>query len=111
MKNIVVVIPAYNEEKTIGKVVLQVITAGFKNVVVVDDGSKDATAERARAVGAMVYSHPTNCGVGAATVTGFAVAKKLGADLIVTLDADEQHIATEITDVIKPIINDEADLV
>lgn len=111
MKNVVVVIPAYNEERTIGTVVLQALSAGFKNVVVIDDGSKDATADRARDVGAIVYSHPTNCGVGAATTTGFAVAKRMNADIVVTIDADEQHDASEIGKVIQPILDNEVDIV
>lgn len=92
---IIAVIPAYNESKTIGGVIKS--TLPFVNeVVVIDDGSSDATGEIARAAGAIVYRHFLNRGLGATLGTGLAAAVRQGADCIVTLDADGQHDASEI---------------
>jgi len=86
----VIVIPAFNEERLVSDVVAdarQVADA----VIVVDDGSTDASGPRARAAGALVVRHPMNRGVGAATMTGVAAALKLEPDAVVTMDADGQH--------------------
>lgn len=89
------VIPAYNEAKTIAEVLAR--ARPFADaIVVIDDGSKDETAEIARAAGAVVVSHFMNRGLGAALGTGFAYARRAGADAIVTLDADGQHAPEEI---------------
>ena len=86
----IIVIPAYNEEKTIFPVVRSAI--GYADrVVVVDDGSKDRTASMAAAAGATVVRHAINRGLGGALGTGIAAALRLGADAIVTMDADGQH--------------------
>ena len=90
-----VVIPAFNEGPVIGRVVGEVKRAGYP-VVVVDDGSKDGTAEEACAAGAAVVSHPFNLGQGAALQTGIEYALRQGADYIVTFDADGQHRAQDI---------------
>jgi glycosyltransferase involved in cell wall biosynthesis len=89
------VIPCFNEASHVGKVVLAV-RPFVEGVIVVNDGSRDASAVEARAAGATVVSHAVNLGLGAALGTGFAAALKLGADAVVTLDADEQHIAEEV---------------
>lgn len=91
----VAVIPAYNEATRIASVVAAALPH-VDRVVVVDDGSADATADAARAAGATVVRHPENCGAGAATMTGIEAARRMGADAVVTLDADEQHDANEI---------------
>ncbi|MBC7085700.1 MAG: glycosyltransferase family 2 protein [Methanomethylovorans sp.] len=102
-------IPAYNEEKFIGKVV-----AGCKpyvdEVVVVNDGSIDATAMIATACGATVIYHEENMGYGAAIRTCFDTAKKMKATAMVILDADGQHDPLDIKQVLEPILNDEADI-
>jgi glycosyltransferase involved in cell wall biosynthesis len=85
-----VVIPAYNEDRMIGKVV-EGIKPFFPNIVVVDDASIDCTALRARSAGARVVQHPINLGQGAALQTGFDYALAAGASHIVTFDADGQH--------------------
>ncbi len=85
-----VVIPAYDEEPVISHVIADA-RARFRNVVVVDDGSKDATPERALAAGAVVLRHPVNLGQGAALQTGIAYALRQGAAVVGTLDADGQH--------------------
>src|SRR5262249_58936772 len=85
-----VVIPAYNEAPVVSRVVAEVGRAGYA-AVVVDDGSRDATADAAHAAGAAVVSHPFNLGQGAALQTGIHYALTQGAEVIVTFDADGQH--------------------
>ena len=101
------VIPAYNEEKTIGEVV-QMCLPHVDEVLVVDDGSGDDTAINAEAAGARVIRLPKNMGVLKAIETGFNEA---AGDTIVTLDADGQHSPDDIPKLIQPIIDGEADLV
>ena len=84
------VIPAYNEEKTIGDVVNQTKQYVDK-VFVVDDGSIDGTAEVARQHGAEVIQHPVNIGIGAAQQTGYDAAINNDFDYIIQLDSDGQH--------------------
>ena len=91
----VAVIPAYNEETTIGAVI-EATRKHVDVVLVVNDGSSDRTEEIARGRGAVVVSHVINRGLGAAIGTGFAAALKLGADVAITLDADGQHDASEL---------------
>lgn len=100
--NIIALIPAYNEETTIADVLTR--TRPFVDgMIVVDDGSEDRTADIARAQGATVVSHVLNRGLGAALATGFAVATRLGADVVVTLDADGQHDPAEIAKFVEAI--------
>jgi len=107
-QNITVVLPAYNEEVSIGSIVL---LARFyaDNVIVVDDGSSDRTAEVARKAGAEVIVHEVNTGKGGALKTGFAAAE--GADIIVTMDSDGQHNPADISKLVAPILKGEADMV
>jgi glycosyltransferase involved in cell wall biosynthesis len=86
-----IVIPAHNEERTIGDVLDALKQEGYSNIIVVDDGSRDRTAEIARSKGALVVGHPKNMGLGAALRTGLKVAREKGADRAVTFDADGQH--------------------
>ena len=86
-----IVVPAYNEERSIGGVLDALRREGWRNVIVVDDGSSDRTAEIARSKGASVLSHPKNMGLGAALRTGLTEARELGVDVAVTFDADGQH--------------------
>ena len=94
------VIPAYNEEKVIGKVIENLKNEGLKNVIVIDDGSKDNTGEIAKKSGAVVYSHIINRGLGGALSTGISAALLNGAEIIVTCDADGQH---DVGDIIKVV--------
>lgn len=88
--NAAVVIAAYNEASMIGEVVADVLRL-FGSVIVVDDGSRDATASQAHAAGATVLVHPINLGQGAALQTGLAYARTAGFEYMVTFDADGQH--------------------
>jgi glycosyltransferase involved in cell wall biosynthesis len=107
---IVAGIPAFNEEKTIAKVIL--LAQRYADVVVVcDDGSQDLTAEISQRLGAIVIRHEKNIGYGAAIQELFKKAKALDADLLLTLDADGQHDPKEIGALLEPILKDEADIV
>jgi glycosyltransferase involved in cell wall biosynthesis len=77
----------------------------------VDDGSLDGTAEEARQAGAIVGSHQRNLGQGDALRTGFAVAARLGARVVVTMDADGQHDPAELSELVGPVVAGEADYV
>ncbi|MFL6824491.1 MAG: glycosyltransferase family 2 protein [Xanthobacteraceae bacterium] len=103
-----VVIPAYNEGPVISRVVSEVKRAGYA-VVVVDDGSSDATAEEARAAGAGVITHPFNLGQGAALQTGIDYAVVQGAEVIVTFDADGQHRVSDIARLAEALVQERAD--
>ena len=108
--SIVFGVPAYNEERTIAKVVLQAKKCADV-VVVCDDGSSDYTAEIAQNLGAVVVRHGENQGYGAAIQSLFHEAKKLDADVLVTFDGDGQHNVDDVSALLKPILNDEADIV
>lgn len=104
---LVVIIPAYNEEKTIADVIRHIPHP----VIVIDDGSVDATAHLAREAGATVISHSQNLGVGAAFHTGIIAALESGADIIVNIDADGQFNPADIPALIQPILAGRADFV
>jgi hypothetical protein len=107
---VVIGIPAFNEERTIAKVVLQ--ARQYADVVVVcDDGSGDLTAGIAAGLGAVVVRHEENLGYGAAIQSLFHEARRQGADVLVTLDADGQHIADGVPVLVQPILEGTADLV
>jgi len=107
---IVVVIPAYNEEKNIEKVINEVKPL-VNELVIVDDGSSDKTFELAKKHGATVLRHLINRGQGAALQTGDEYALKNQADIVVHFDADGQFLSSEIKEIILPIQNGEADAV
>jgi O-antigen/teichoic acid export membrane protein len=107
---ILVAIPCYNEADFIASVVEETLQYSDQ-VVVVDDGSTDGTAEVARSAGALVVRHSTNLGPGAAARTCLQVGHAVGAQILVTLDGDGQHNPEEIPEVIAPVQRGEADLV
>ena len=107
---ILAVIPAYNEASRVGAVVAAV-QKYVDRVVVVDDGSCDVTSARAAAAGALVVRHPENAGAGAATMTGIEAARSLGANIVVTIDADEQHDPRDIPNLLYPVQEGMADVV
>jgi len=107
---IVAAIPAFNEEATIARVVIG-SRRHVDKVLVCDDGSSDMTGEIAERLGAEVVRHLRNLGKGAAIRSLFDLAKRLGADIVVTIDADGQHDPGEIPRVIEPILSGKADIV
>lgn len=108
--NVVVCIPAHNEERTIAKVVLG--SRKFADAVIVcDDGSDDMTGEIARALGASVIKHEANFGKGSALDSLIAAARALGPKAIVTIDGDDQHDPRDIPAVVAPVLAGEADVV
>lgn len=104
------IIPAFNEEKTIGAVLAKV-KGQVDQIIVVDDGSKDKTYQIAKAEGVLVYRHSVNRGLGGALGTGIKAALSNNADIIVTLDADGQHEPAEIKSLMEPIMAGESDVV
>ncbi len=107
---IIVGMPAYNEERYIGSLVLA--TRQHANeVIVIDDGSTDNTSKIAGYAGATVFRHDTRTGKGAAIQRILEEVKKRDPDILVLMDADFQHDPQEIPDVIKPIMDDGYDLV
>ncbi len=107
---VVALIPAFNEAAIIGSVVAGTLRQ-VANVIVVDDGSTDATVALARAAGADVLTLPENRGKAGAVLAGFAAAVARGYDVVVMLDADGQHLPEEIPRVLGPVLSGEADLV
>ena len=99
---IIAVMPAYNEEKTVGGIVKRT-KKYVDSVIVIDDCSKDNTSKNAKKAGAIVIRHPKNKGLGGALRTGFSEALKRKADVIITIDADGQHVPEEIPKFIEKI--------
>ena len=103
-KKIYIVIPAFNEASVIQDVIQEVQSAGYANIIVVDDGSTDDTQSKAsEIIGKNSLRHKINRGKGAATKTGIEAAKLLGADIIVTIDGDGQHDPQDIAKLVEPI--------
>ena len=104
-KKVVIVIPAYNEEKMVGKVIDDLRKEGFKDIIVVDDGSTDDTLKVAKEKKVYVYSHVINRGLGGALNTGISAALMNKADIIVTCDADGQHAPKDIKRAVELLIS------
>ncbi len=111
-KRIVVIIPAYNEERTVGEVVRGVIALGQGfDVVVINDSSRDKTAQSAEAAGATVIELPYNLGIGGAVQTGYKYAVMKGYDGCVQVDGDGQHPPGEIVKLVEPLFAGGYDIV
>lgn len=108
---VVIIIPAYNEEKNIESIIKSCQLLGYNHIIVVDDGSNDNTAVIAREAGAAVVSHIINRGAGAATQTGLQAARLLDADVAVTIDADNQHKPQDIKTLINALVAERSDVV
>ena len=110
-KNILVVIPAYNEEASLAQVVCDVREAGFEDIAVVNDGSADGTQTVAESLGVILLNHPFNLGVGAAIQTGCKFAEEMGYDFVVQVDGDGQHDPHQIPRLIEAVDTTGADLI
>lgn len=95
---IAIIVPALNEEKAISAVLARI--GEYGTAIVVDDGSRDATASLARAAGATVVTHALNQGYDAALNSGFALAERLGCAYLITVDADGQHNPDQLREMI-----------
>ena len=104
----VAIIPAYNEEVALGSIILRTLQYVDK-VIIVNDGSDDKTVDVARLAGAEIINHASNLGKGEALKSGFSAIGD--ADVVVTIDADGQHNPDEIPSLIKPVVEEGADLV
>jgi len=107
---VIVGIPAFNEEKNIAVLIIQLKKIADK-IIVCNDGSTDLTSKIAKELGATMINHKKNLGYGAAIRSIFLKSKDLDGDILVTFDADGQHRIEDINRVINPIINGESDLV
>jgi glycosyltransferase involved in cell wall biosynthesis len=108
----ILIIPAYNEGATLGRVLDDIHSAQLGcEIVVVNDGSIDDTADVARKHGAIVLSHPFNLGYGAALQTGYKYALTTDAELLLQMDADGQHDPHQLSDLADPVREGELDLV
>ena len=108
--NLVVGLPAYNEEKNIASIIIKLKKVADK-IIVCNDGSSDLTGEIAEKMGAIVVNHTKNLGYGAAIGSIFTKFMELEDDILVTFDADGQHRVEDIKIVISPIMKNEADIV
>ena len=110
---IAILVPAYNEAENIGQVLdlMPAEVCGVQtSVLVVDDGSRDGTGDVAAEHGAVVARHVINRGGGAALRTGYRLMVESGADVVVTLDADGQHLPSEMERLVKPVLDGEVDV-
>ncbi len=109
--DIFIVIPAYNEAERIGRVIRGLFEHGWKKIIVVDDGSSDATMMVAREAGALVIRHGSNRGQGASLQTGTELARNLGADVIIHFDGDGQFNASDIAGAVAKLKTEQLDVV
>lgn len=111
VKKVYIVIPAYNEEKSLAKVIASLRKYKYNNIIVVDDGSRDKTAEIAVKEKVILYKHIINKGLGTALKTGIKGAIAQGADFIVTFDADGQHNPKDLSACLEPLYDGSAEVV
>lgn len=108
---ILIIIPAYNEGQVIAGVVEEIHRQSMAlDVLVVNDGSRDNTAQMAESAGAIVITLPTNLGIGGAVQTGYRYAEQYGYDIAVQLDGDGQHNPQDLINVISPVLNGSVDM-
>ena len=110
---IAILVPAYNEAENIGVVLEQMpaeVCGVRTEILVVDDGSRDGTGDVAAEHGALVARHVTNRGGGAALRTGYRLMVESGALIVVTLDADGQHLPSEMPRLVEPVLSGEVDV-
>ncbi len=108
---VVAIVPAFNEEHTIPRIIDELRAVDSRiDIVVVDDGSVDLTADVAAAKGAKVLRLPFNLGIGGAVQTGFRFAFERGYDLAVRVDGDGQHEPAQLPRILEPVLRDEVDI-
>jgi len=113
-KKIIIVVPAYNAEKTLESVIKRIPKNFMKKIyeiILVDDGSKDKTYQVAKKLGLKIIKHLKNKGYGSAQKTGFSAALKDGADFVILLHSDGQYAPEYLPKIIKPLLNSECDAV
>ena len=114
-RRLAIVIPAHNEASRLSDLLRSLEPAGqefaTRWVIVVDDGSTDDTVAAGRSAGAIVLRHRINLGKGAALLTGCEAARRLGADLMLLMDADGQHQAADIPRMLEPLLTGKAQVV
>lgn len=111
-RKIAVIVPAFNEEKSIGEVVQSIKGLGEDfHAIVINDNSTDRTTEVALRAGAIVIELPCNLGIGGAVQTGYKFAKERGYDACIQVDGDGQHPADQIPRLIQPLFEDGYDIV
>jgi len=111
-KKILIIVPAYNEEPNIRRTIDDILSVSTAfEVLVINDGSCDRTAQEAMGANASVVTLPFNLGIGGAVQTGFQYAVKGNFDMAIQVDGDGQHDALFIEELVKPILADQADMV
>jgi len=108
-KDILVIIPAYNEDKVIANIIRDLKKASFQNILVINDGSTDKTTEKAKKAGANVLEHLVNIGVGGVMYTGFEYIKTTNFKYLLSVDADGQHCIEDVKKVANELIKDKYD--
>ncbi len=106
---ITVGLPAYNEEKNIAKIIVQLKKVADQ-IIVCDDGSTDLTSRIAESLGAIVIKHPKNLGYGSAIRSIFLKSREINSEVLVTIDADGQHKIEDVEKVAKPVVDGQADV-
>jgi glycosyltransferase involved in cell wall biosynthesis len=109
---VIIIVPAYNEQAHLEGLLRSLIAAELgAEILVIDDGSDDATAQIAEEAGARVLRHPFNLGYGAALQTGYKYALSVGADVLIQMDADGQHDPAQVPQLVAPLLAGSCDLV
>ena len=110
-RKVLAIIPAHNESESIERVINEIRSAEpYIDILVVNDASTDGTSVIARNLGVRVADLPFNLGIGGAVQTGFKVARDLGYEAVVQVDADGQHDPSSVTGLIEPLLNGNADI-
>ncbi|MCA9401150.1 MAG: glycosyltransferase family 2 protein [Candidatus Omnitrophica bacterium] len=108
---VLIIIPAFNEGLNIQRTIQEILQLALPvEIIVINDGSKDDTAQKARELGVAVVSLPYNLGIGGAVQTGYRYAKKNNFDIAIQVDGDAQHDVTYLKALLRPIFNGEADM-
>ena len=112
MERLLIIIPAYNEERAIGNVLEDISTHyPSADVIVINDGSADATSDVVRKCGVPVIELPHNLGIGGAMQTGYKYAREKGYNVAIQCDGDGQHRADQLESIVKPVFDGDADMV